>query len=259
MSEDDAQRYVATPVALTSCDEGKGGERALKARAAVPFEDGYEGYLDDTVGLTYVGLDALDPLTAQRARSLRGASIAELEALDPATLEDAALWFAALAWRAHGYEDEFCAFVERILNGSGDDPSVDDLALHGYHVRTLIGRGAFERARTWLERLRARADVGATHAKLSALLKAASGDEIGAREELTRWEELVGQSPDELFELAEDLWELRRADLARDWLVRAEDMATTLGERALLVDVALLRRELHAAPHAAVSAAIEAE
>ena len=259
MSEEDAGRVVATPVALAQCDEEGGSGRALKARGAVPFEDGYEGYLDDTVGLTYAGLDELDVLAAQRARSLKGASIAELEALDLATLDGASLWFAALAWRGHGHEDEFSRLVERILQDAADDPVIDAAALHAYHVHTLIGRGATSRAKTWLERLRARPDSARAHARLSGLLEASTGNEASARASFERWEELVDSDPDELFELAEDLWELRRADLARAWLTRAEEVAIARGERTLLVDVALLRRELHAAPHAAVSAALEAE
>lgn len=204
-------------------------------------EDDYPEYPEQSYGFAYEVDDVMSQRALRRRDELLGADAAALGELDIDRLDDFERWTAAHAWRKLGEQTRFVQLARRVLASEEAHPVIVYSEISRGIAWLFITEERYEEAGEVLETHRDRWPDDLQGRQLAALLAYLRGDDSA------RLEALASEHPDDAelrYEFAEDLWQLGRHEEASRWLEKAREAATASGNRAALVDIALLEERL---------------
>ena len=208
------------------------------------LEDDYAEYLADELGYACDARDDLrGPSLSEMLRhdELTESSAAELEALDPTSLNDLLRWGYARGCRRHGDIDGFLAAARLVVESDTPHGSILYDEVYESLIETLANHGLQDEADLLVERFAARWPDD-TRAHRLAVFVGIRGQDLATRLESARGH--LSADPERMFEIAEDLAQNGAVDPCGDWLRAVEERAEEMGLRALLLDIALLRADL---------------
>ena len=226
--------------------DGPSGSRPKAHRPRASIEDDYPEYVTQTRGYQYDALELLAPEPRRRHDELRRAGPERLDALDLEALEDFERLAVAHAWREAGEGERAREALESILERAPYHASVALDEVFAWTLELHLAAGRPEDA----EALWARAEGWAPEWPQLELLAAKIAH---AREDLERREALLLEyaladerdEPERRYEVTAWLLEVGAEEEAqRRWLEAARAAARREGDEELVVDLALLERQI---------------
>jgi hypothetical protein len=204
------------------------------------IEDNYESYLDDELGYAWGVWDRTTLANIARHDDILHAVSDDIAALDPAGLDDLQRLALARACRRHDDPEGELDSLRLIVSDSMEHPGVNYVEVVDRTVARLCGALLFDEAEVIIERLEAQEWCAQPQLYMRALVRLASETSMGR----DAFEELLIDAPDDpelRFDVAEDLIRFGRMDDANELLDDAEQVANRTGNKAVLVDIELLR------------------
>ena len=198
--------------------------------------DDYPDYLDDERGYAWDAWDVLPADVIARHDAIAAGSADDLDALDPAGLDDLDLWAYARVWRKLGKQDEFLDAVRLLLASKDEHRGLRYADVWVEAIESLSRAGACDEAALHLRSFRERWPTDSRADRLQAWIAVHDGRaEDGAREAVAT----IVDDAELLFEVAEDY--VRLGQDAALLIARCRELAEQQGRTALVLDIDLLQ------------------
>jgi tetratricopeptide (TPR) repeat protein len=204
------------------------------------IEDNYPEYPEDEYGYTYDAWDLLTLEETDRHDELITSSPEVLESLDTDELDDLERLAVARASRRIGETDRFITTCREMLESESRHPAIVYPEIAIFAGRELASDDK-PRALAWLDEFYERAQELMEGRILRAVLQTLVSDESELMDSII---EEYGDEAEMYYEVAEEFDRQGDTDAARSWLEQAREKANATGDRATLIDVDLLAREL---------------
>ncbi|MBA2662141.1 MAG: hypothetical protein H0U74_07580 [Bradymonadaceae bacterium] len=214
---------------------------------AKTIADGYLSYVDDELGYSYEAWDVLSVEAIRAHDVILHTDSASLDAVDRLTIDDFERWALARAYRRCGELEGFFGVCESLTLSTAAHPGIVYTEVVELYAEELARANRLAKAQSKLAEARLRwPEPGALPYAIDARILLLAGDLDLA---LGRYRALADAHPDDAelrFEIAEDLTQNSQTSSAGPWLDEALAVAERVGDRALIVDIELLRIELGA-------------
>ncbi len=207
--------------------------------------DNYEQFLEDTYGYAYSARDIVSTDALERHDRLASEASADELAEINRDLDDFERLGLARGYLRTGELEAFADELDNLLDSEDVHPAITYSELPLLAAEVLTDHDRFDRALDYLERAIERWPDHSIAARRQRALVVLHAD--GPDAARSHYERLADNHPDDpelRFEFAEDLHAHGHPELARTWLQRARSTAERVGDRALLVDLELLKTRL---------------